>query len=273
MKRPTCVMTILTLVLTASSLGADNSFYRVLASKPNATFEDAVRGFFELAVDVSGRKLTFAKQAQALVDMKIIRTKWMRSPRAMVTRGRIAYMICTTCGIKGGLTMSIFGPSERYAFRECVYLRVWEAGNQADYMTGGELMGLLKWAADYIEEHPKKRAPLRGSAKTIRSEVPAEAEEEAAPEKAATPPTEEDKSHAPLDTKKFVPPKPPAPKTTVKGKKYVVRKGDTFANISIRFYGTSLHGRAIMKANGIDDPWALRVGQTLIIPEKPEGTK
>ena len=268
MKRLTCVMAILTLVLTASSLGADNSFYRVLAAKPNATFEDATRAFFELAVDVSGRSVPFAKQAQALVDMKIIRAKWTSSPRARVTRGRIAYMICTTCGIKGGITMSIFGPSERYAFRECVFLGVWDAGNQADYMTGSELMGLLKWAADYIEEHPKKRAPLRGAAKTIRSEAPAKTEE-----KTGAAPAEDDKSRAPLDTSAYVPPKPPAPKTTVKGKRYVVRKGDTFTNISIRFYGTSRHGGAIMKANGIDDPWAIRVGQTLVIPDKPKDGK
>jgi len=61
-----------------------------------------------------------------------------------------------------------------------------------------------------------------------------------------------------------------APGPAFKGADYIVQKGDTFANISIRFYGTSRYDRAIMKANGVTDPWTLKVGQKLVIPEKPE---
>ena len=60
--------------------------------------------------------------------------------------------------------MTIFRLSERYAFRECVYIGVWSGGNKRDRVTGGELLGLLKWAADYIEEHPGKKVRPRGSA-------------------------------------------------------------------------------------------------------------
>jgi len=285
MKKFSCVVILVIVPLTVSPLSADNAFYRVLAAKANATFDDAVRGFFELTVEVSGRDVPFAKQAQALSDMQIIKSKWSGAPKAKLTRGRVAYMICTACGIEGGLTMRVFGASERYAFRECLYLGVWGSGNQRDYLTGGELMGLLKWSLEYLESHPKKRPPLRGVAKALAAEKsapatsepgateekPAPAEEEKPAEEEEPAPPEEKKPEA-TETRTETP-KPAAPTPTVTGTQYVVKKGDTFANMSIRFYGTSRYDRAIMKANGINDPWALREGQTLVIPEKPEAVK
>jgi len=257
MKRPVSVVGLL-IILVVSSVEADNRFYRVLATKPNATFQDAVQAFFELALDVPAGDLSFERQAQALVDMKVIKKKWTDKPNILLTRGRTAYMLCRTCRIRGGVTMRVLGTSERYAFRECRYLRVWPRGTQRDFMTGGELMGVLKWAADYLETHPKRKLQPRGSALTlvrerrvepVAPETPPEAETEgpppAVPEEAAGPP----------------------------GTRYVVQQGDTFARISEKFYGTVRHDVDIMKANGIDDPWKLRVGQTLIIPTvsgKPE---
>ena len=164
MKRLSAAVIITALLLTSAMLNADNTFYRILAAKPNASFEDAVHAFYNLALNTEAGKKSFEEQARALIDMKIIREKWTRNPNARLRRGHVAYMICRTCGIRGGITMTLLGPSERYAFRECRHLGVWDGGNQRDYLTGGELLGLLKWAADYIEEHPGKKVRPRGSA-------------------------------------------------------------------------------------------------------------
>jgi len=167
MKRLTAVSAVIVIVLAQSAALADNAFYRVLAAKPNATFEDAVRAFLELNVDTDATKIPFEKQASVLADMKIIRPGWAEDAQAKFTRGRAAYMICRTCGIKGGLSMAILGTTERYAFRECVFIGVWEGGTQRDYMTGGELVGVLKWTADYLDLHPGKKAALSSSAETL----------------------------------------------------------------------------------------------------------
>ncbi len=52
--------------------------------------------------------------------------------------------------------------------------------------------------------------------------------------------------------------------------KYTVRKGDTLAGISERFYGTRSDWELIYRANRetLPSPHALKVGQTLIIPSK-----
>jgi len=259
------IVVVMVLSVTATTR-ADNAFYRILAAKPNATFEDAVRAFFDLAVAASG-DASFEGQAQTLVDMKIIRSNWRGVPGAKLTRGRVAYMICTTCGIKGGVTMRVFGPSERYAFRECVFMGVWDEGSQRDYLTGSELLGLLKWAADYIEAHPKQARPRSTVTTPATEAAPADAGRSTAP--LADEP--EARTVAPF----VMTPATPAPATVPAGEgtRYVVQKGDTFANISIRFYGTSRYDAVIMKTNGIDDPWLIRVGQTLLIPKDPKAVK
>jgi len=158
---------VVAIVLTQSAVQADNAFYRVVAAKPNATFEDAVRAFLELAVDTDAAKIPYEKQFDVLTDMKVVRRGWVGEAQEKLTRGRVAYMICRTCGIKGGLSMAVLGTTERYAFRECVFLGIWEGGTQRDYMTGGELVGVLKWAADYLDLHPEKKVRPSSSAEGL----------------------------------------------------------------------------------------------------------
>lgn len=52
------------------------------------------------------------------------------------------------------------------------------------------------------------------------------------------------------------------------GRTYVVRKGDTLASISRKFYKSSARWKRILDANrkSIDDPDNLKVGETLAIP-------
>ena len=175
------VAVALAVVFLPAALDADNAFYRVLAAKPNATFEDAVQAFFELAAERSPRGMDFERQSRTLIDAKVIRDEWTQQPQAKLTRGRAAYMVCQACGIRGGVTMTIFGPSERYAFRECAYLGLWSGGNQNDYMTGGELVGVLKWAADYVDGHGGRKVKPAGPAESTPREPRGAAKEPPAP--------------------------------------------------------------------------------------------
>lgn len=52
------------------------------------------------------------------------------------------------------------------------------------------------------------------------------------------------------------------------GRTYVVKRGDTLASISRKFYKTSSRWKRILDANrkSVDDPENLKVGQTLTIP-------
>jgi LysM repeat protein len=277
----------------STSLGTGNQFYRVLAAKPNATFEDAVRAFYELSAQAppSG---AFDQLARALADRKIIREEWISSPQDKLTRGRVAYMLCRSCSIRGGVTMTVFGPSERYAFRECVYLGVWPGGNQRDYVTGGELMGVLKWAADYVEERQKKKPqtaageqkPLE-EPKKEEQKPPAEEKKGTNPaptkvEESAKPPEVQDgpsaksptgsgeKAPEPAEAKPRETPAPPVRLHVGNGTTYVVQPGDTLAGISEKFYGSPRQWPLILKANNMEPGRMLTIGQTLAIPPLPQ---
>ncbi len=57
------------------------------------------------------------------------------------------------------------------------------------------------------------------------------------------------------------------------GRKYKVKKEDTFGKISKRFYGTPAKWRDIMKANKIKDEFSLRAGSVIILPGIKEETE
>jgi nucleoid-associated protein YgaU len=52
-------------------------------------------------------------------------------------------------------------------------------------------------------------------------------------------------------------------------RQYAVQAGDTLADISMAFYGTTQHWRVIVNANPGIDPATMAVGTILKIPPKP----
>jgi hypothetical protein len=74
-------------------------------------------------------------------------------------------MVCRALGVKGGLTMRIFGPSERYCLRECQYLELMASGG-CTYQDcrGGELVSVIDRADRYkLEKEGKAQAPAFGA--------------------------------------------------------------------------------------------------------------
>ena len=53
------------------------------------------------------------------------------------------------------------------------------------------------------------------------------------------------------------------------GQTYTVQSGDTLTTIAEKFYGDATAYDLIVDANNLDGPTGLRVGQELVIPEKP----
>jgi hypothetical protein len=55
-----------------------------------------------------------------------------------------------------------------------VFLGTWEGGTPRDSMSGGELLGVLTWTADYMEQHPNARTAVRQPPTGEKIEMPAE---------------------------------------------------------------------------------------------------
>ncbi len=118
---------------------------RRIYEKDRAGTGDALRLMMSLAKDepVEGEFDALRKQA---VDQGLLDGAWELAEAAPVRKGTVAFMLVKALGIKGGLTMSLFGPTRRYAFRECVYLKLISGGTPGEFMTGRELIDVLSAA-------------------------------------------------------------------------------------------------------------------------------
>ena len=77
-------------------------------------------------------------------------------------KGLFAYMLYSALDVKGGITLSLFGVSERYALKELVYQGILSSGNVKDILSGDELVTTTMRAADFIA---KKNRAKREKAK------------------------------------------------------------------------------------------------------------
>lgn len=117
-------------------------FLRRVHEKDRAGFGDACRLFVGLAKNAPAEG-DFAAVRQEAGTLGLVEADWNLADGAPVDKGTVAYMIVRALGIKGGATMSLFGPSRRYAFRECVYLRLMKGGSSGEFLTGRELIDIL----------------------------------------------------------------------------------------------------------------------------------
>ena len=133
-----------------------NAFFRALNDKPVADFRDLVTVVHMLSRDAHPEK-PFEELRAELAAEGILPADWAYKPESPVTRGMAAYGVCGAFatvkdgehGIPGGLTMIVFGNSERYALRECLHLGILMPGAQGRYVKGGELLGILARAQAY----------------------------------------------------------------------------------------------------------------------------
>lgn len=121
---------------------------RRLYEKDRANVGDACRLVLGLLKDapVEGDFEAVRKEA---VERGLLDPAWELAEAAPVTKGTVAYMLVKALGIKGGLTMAVLGPSRRYAFRECVYLRLIPGGTPGENMSGREMIDVLSAAELY----------------------------------------------------------------------------------------------------------------------------
>ena len=70
-------------------------------------------------------------------------------PMQPLRKGLAAYLFRQALGIRGGITLHLFGPSERYALKELVFQGFMVPGHVNDLVTGGELVQLMIQAAQH----------------------------------------------------------------------------------------------------------------------------
>jgi hypothetical protein len=126
------------------------AFLDRVAQGRTLTENDAARGVLML-LDGADQRREFGQRVDALRQRGLIGKDWVMVADRPVTRGRLAYMVCQACAIRGGVTMMLLGPSERYCLRELVYRQMMAAGPPDVSATGLEFVSVMARADALIQ--------------------------------------------------------------------------------------------------------------------------
>jgi hypothetical protein len=127
-----------------------------LADQPFVTAEAACRAAY-LLVHETPFDGEYAALVEALREEKLIRGMWEFPALHYLTNGDIGTLICRACDIRSGLNWQLTGLG-RYAWRELQYKRIAGLGSELQLMSGGEFVGILNQAADYMAQQRRRGA-------------------------------------------------------------------------------------------------------------------
>lgn len=98
---------------------------------------------------------SFEDQRQFFIEVELLSQRQAErfSESTPLRRGLFARMLLLALNIKGGLTLRVFGPYERYALSELVYEDIMISGSTREWMSGRELVYTFIQAANYIAKN------------------------------------------------------------------------------------------------------------------------
>jgi hypothetical protein len=115
---------------------------------------DAMRGIL-LLLDGEDKSANFTERVNKLASRGIVDRSWTFDASRPLTRGKMAYMVCQTCDIDGGVIMTVLGPSTRYCLRELRYKGIVVKPYEYGEVTGLEYVAVLSRADNYVNTgHP-----------------------------------------------------------------------------------------------------------------------
>jgi len=121
-----------------------------ISSQRNVSENQALRGILYL-LDGRDDNDSFAGRVEALQNRAIVPACWDFDANRPLTKGKLAYMVYQACGVPGGLTLKLTGPTQRYCLRELQYQGMISSGSWYTPVTGMEYVAVLSRAAAYME--------------------------------------------------------------------------------------------------------------------------
>lgn len=106
---------------------------------------------------VEDQYIDLDSQVAFLREKSLLPKKFERefNPMEPLRKGLAAHMFCNALEIKGGISLRLFGMSERYALNELVYEGIMASGNVNDIVSGDELVSALMQSVNYTLKKKK----------------------------------------------------------------------------------------------------------------------
>ena len=125
-----------------------------IAKQPLVTVDEACKAILILA-DGEDKAQNFDERRAKLAERGILRESWGLAGDDYIDKGTLAYMVAQVCQMTGGVNRMILGSwglgDRRYALRELRFRKVITSGVDYAFLTGGELMGILHRADEYMQ--------------------------------------------------------------------------------------------------------------------------
>jgi len=125
------------------------AFLDRISSQVTVSENDAMRGIL-LLTDGKDEAANFNQRIKMLTERGIVPREWDYDADRGVTYGRLAYMIYKACKLRGGVTLTLFGPSQWYALRELQYQRFIGPGAIYSKVPGMEFVGVIGRSDAYL---------------------------------------------------------------------------------------------------------------------------
>lgn len=138
----------LTIEYGGNDLDSQLEFWHRLASRPVTCNDEAFHGLL-LYIDNEDSTEDYAGRVEALRARHMLPKGFDRPAEEAVLRGTIAYAIVRMLDIRGGLIMSTFGPSPRYATRELQHMKLYPPSSPHQTFSGTEFLGIIGRVEDF----------------------------------------------------------------------------------------------------------------------------
>lgn len=139
--------------LYADDADAQLDFWHTLASRKLATNDEAFHGML-LYLDGKDAAGSYDERVKLLKSRKMLPSDFKGTANEAATRGTLSVPIVRALQIKGGLVMSIFGPTPRYATRELQYLGLYPPSSPNQIFSGTEFVGIVGKLDDFQHGNP-----------------------------------------------------------------------------------------------------------------------
>jgi hypothetical protein len=152
----TACQSMLPRATTQPTIPAGNAaLIQYISEQPYVTAEAAYRSVYVLWRNALFEG-DFAALTEALREEEMIGKTWNLAADQYVDRATIGFMICRACEIRSGLNWQLTGLG-RYAWRELQYKQIAGPGSEMNLIGGGEFLGVLARAEDYMRTAGKQQ--------------------------------------------------------------------------------------------------------------------
>jgi hypothetical protein len=130
------------------------AFWHTLAERPLTSNDEAFHG---LLLFVDGKSApTYAERLTLLKSKQLLKEDFDEPADQAVRRGTLAIAMVKALQIKGGITLTLLGPTERYAVRELEFQNLLPPSSAHQTLSGAEFVGVIGRMEDYQRIEPTR---------------------------------------------------------------------------------------------------------------------